>query len=76
MNDDIINILNLKLTDVQSCTSKRVSNQLTYYITLNRTETTCSICHSLLKIKEYKTKIIKHQIIRDTDTIISYRARR
>ena len=76
MNDDIINILNLKHSDVQSCTPKRISNSLFYYITLTKQEVICTTCLSLLKTKEYKTKKIKHQIIRDTDTTIFYRARR
>lgn len=76
MNDDIITILNLNHSDVQSCTSKSFSTSLSYFITLTKHETFCSSCHSLLYIKEYKTKIIKHQIIRDTDTTIFYRARR
>lgn len=76
MNDDIINILNLKHSDVQSCTSKRISNSLSYYITLPKHEVLCSSCQSLLKIKDYRIKKIKHQIIRDTDTTIFYRARR
>ncbi len=76
MNDDIINILNLKLSDVHSCTSKRISNQLSYYVTLTRNKVLCRQCGSKLIIKDYQLRKIKHQIIRDTDTTIFYRARR
>ena len=38
MYDDIINILNLNHSDVQSCTSKKENNRITYYITLIRKE--------------------------------------
>ena len=36
MCDDIINILNLNYSDVQSCSSEKNDNSITYFITLIR----------------------------------------
>lgn len=76
MYDDIINILNLNHSDVQSCTSKKENNRITYYITLIRKEFFCPLCFHKLYIKDYRSVKLNHQIIRCFDTRIIYRKRR
>lgn len=76
MYDDIINILNLNHSDVQSCTSKKENNCITYYITLIRKEVICPYCLQKLHIKDYRNVKLNHQIIRGMDTHIIYRKRR
>ena len=76
MYDDIINILNLNHSDVQSCTSKKVNNRITYYITLVRKEFFCPHCFHKLYIKDYRDVKLSHQIIRCFDTHIVYRKHR
>ena len=54
MYDDIINILNLNHSDVQSCTSKKENNRITYYITLTRKEFFCPLCfHKLVLCQDF-----------------------
>ena len=44
MCDDIINILNLNYSDVQSCSSEKNDNSITYFITLIRKDIICPNC--------------------------------
>ncbi|WP_405315495.1 ISL3 family transposase [Faecalibacillus faecis] len=76
MNDDIINILNLNYSDVQSCSSKSDNNSITYFVTLVRKDILCPHCASLLKVKDYRCVTLSHQIIKGKDTKIVYRKRR
>lgn len=76
MTDDIINILNLNYSDVQSCSSKKDNNCITYFITLIRKDIICPNCTAKLKIKDYRNVNLSHQIIKGMDTHIIYRKRR
>lgn len=76
MCDDIINILNLNYSDVQSCSSEKNDNSITYFITLIRKDIICPNCASKLKIKDYRNVKLSHQIIKGMDTHILYRKRR
>jgi len=76
MQYDIKYILNLKPTEVKSFSQRIIDNNITYFVTLERTLFFCVKCHSKLYIKDYKDKVIHHQIIRDKNTKIVYHARR
>lgn len=76
MYDDIINILNLNLDDVQSCSSKRDGNHITYFITLIKKDIICPHCSSKLVLKDYRSVSISHQIFRGMNTHIVFRRRR
>ena len=76
MYDDIINILNLNHSDVQSCSSKNQNNCISYFITLIRKEFICPYCLHKLSIKDYHNLTLSHQIMRGYDTHIIYRKRR
>lgn len=76
MSDDIITILNLNKSNVQNFYTTRNQQNLHLHIQFIRDEFICKTCKQKLYIKDYKLKIIKHQIIRDMDTTIHYSARR
>jgi len=76
MCDDIINILNLNYSDVQSCSSEKSDNSITYFITLIRKDIICPFCATKLLIKDYRNVTLSHQIIKSMNTRIVYRKRR
>lgn len=76
MSDDIINILNLNYSHVQSCSSKKDNNSIIYFVTLARKDFICPLCATKLKIKDYRNVKLSHQVIKGMDTHIVYRKRR
>ena len=73
MYDDIINILNLNHSGVQSCASEKENNYITYFVTLIRKEFIRSSCSNKLSIKDYHNVRLSPQVIHGTDSHIAYK---
>lgn len=77
MNDFIIKLLDLKPDDIKNIDITDINNITHITITLNKHPHKCPRCFMYTeKVKEYKSKVYIHQIIRNRDTYIYYNARR
>ncbi len=66
INNDTLNFLNLKDTDVKKCDSTTDGNTLFLTVVLKRNEHQCPSCnHKTNTIKDYSIKIINHSIFND-----------
>lgn len=64
INNDTLNFLNLKDTDVKKCDSTTDGNTLFLTVVLKRNEHQCPSCnHKTNTIKDYSIKIINHSIL-------------
>ena len=78
INNDTLNFLNLKDTDVEECDSTTDGNTLFLNVVLKRKEHQCPSCnHKTNTIKDYSIKIISHSIFNDGRVAkIRYKQRR
>lgn len=68
INNDTLNFLNLKDTDVEECDSKTDGNTLFFDIVLKRKELKCpSYNRKTNTIIDYSIKIINHSIFNDVE---------
>ena len=66
INNDTLNFLNLKDTDVEECDSTTDGNTLFLNVVLKRKEHQCPSCNHITNaIKDYSIKIINHSIFND-----------
>ena len=66
INNDTLNFLNLKDTDVEECDSTTDGNTLFFDIVLKRKELQCPSCNRKTNtIKDYSIKTINHSIFND-----------
>ena len=73
MYDGIINMINLNHSNVQSCTSKKENNCITYFISLIRKDFICPNCLNKLYIKDYRNVRLSHQVICGINSHIIYK---
>lgn len=77
MNNDIIKILNLKDTDIETIDSYVDENILYINLKLIRKVIKCPYCiNSKIKIKDYRVQEINHPILNNMNCIIRYNRRR
>lgn len=77
MNNDIIKILNLKETDIETIDSYVDDNILYINLKLSRKVMRCPYCtNNKLKVKDYRVQQINHPILNNMNCIIRYNRRR
>lgn len=75
--NDIIELLNIKQTDVQSYSVVSQENEVILELTLRKKHETCPRCNSLNYVVDgYKIKDISHPILNGINCIIKYHCRR
>lgn len=78
IDNNTLNFLNLKEGDVEDVSTTSDNGVIFFNVTLKRKKIECPSCNSLTdKIKDYKTKLIRHSIFNDgRESFISYKQRR
>jgi len=78
IDNNTLNFLNLKDDQVEDISTTSDNGHIFFNVTLKRKEFKCPSCGSFTnKIKDYKTKIIRHSIFNDgRESFISYKQRR
>lgn len=77
MNNDIIKILNLKETDIDTFDSHVINNILYINLKLKRKSLNCPYCgNDEIKIKDYRIQEINHPILNNMNCVVRYNRRR